>query len=227
MGLGRGASSKNSVVQKGHIELLVGERFDGEHDMAASACNDYLRMGRGRSFVKLVEHYENLESEAKKNKSIVCDVPTTSRSTLSLWSSKYNWMERANKYDSLMEQQRNLEAAKIMESGYALTHNRVAMLDALANKVYDILEKKGLERTVTKGIGFGEQFQTVTETEFRRDEIRELRGLLDDLAQETGGRQKSLNVNASGLAGLLSGSGVNKDDEIEDAEFEIIETDDK
>ena len=37
------------------VQLLAGERCEGESDRAVVACNDYLRLGPGRSLRKLLK----------------------------------------------------------------------------------------------------------------------------------------------------------------------------
>ena len=41
------------------LEPLYGQRQKGESDNAVIACNDYLRMGPGRSLAKLLGRYQN------------------------------------------------------------------------------------------------------------------------------------------------------------------------
>ena len=52
---------------------LAGHRHDAESDNAVMCCNDWLRLGRGRSMRRLFEQYsETLQSTPK------ITVPTTS-----------------------------------------------------------------------------------------------------------------------------------------------------
>lgn len=94
------------------------------------ACNDYLRMGPGRSLRLLMAAYD---------KSARTDTPTTSLGTLGKWSTAYRWQERAELYDAALEaektaaekarQQAIAERRKaVMEDGVAFDFERVALL---------------------------------------------------------------------------------------------------
>ncbi len=209
------------------VQLIVGERAEDEQPHHIMACNDYLRMGRGRSIPKLHEHYVKMVEIAKEKGQPIYDVPTESKGTMHAWSTKFGWVQRADAYDAAMEERRNMEAAKILETGYAVTHQRVALLDDLTRRVMGLLDEKGITRRIHKGIGWGDEFKIIEEEEFREGEIKQVRGLLDDLAKETGGREKNVNLSANGLAGLLQNSKAFEDDDnIEDAEWEPVESDD-
>ena len=150
------------------------------------ACNDYLRMGPGRSLRDLVARYR----DAGRN-----TTPTRSFSTLGDWSPRYGWVERAAQYDARLEAAKNAEAERIMREGLALAHERVRKLDVLAGflekQLYEIGEK-GTYHNVwmpdQKGIGQGEYMTIVDIEHFNGSLIREFRETLADLAAETGGR---------------------------------------
>lgn len=149
------------------MELLAGEKQRGETSKAIQACNDYLRMGPGRSLRELAKQYN---SESQRN-----TAPTLSSDTMMGWSSRYDWQERAQAYDTQTEARKTAEADAVMQEGLALAHNRVRMLKELAEKVRDFV----VSETVAKG-------KTVETLDTATGHL--LRGVLDDIAKETGGR---------------------------------------
>lgn len=207
------------------VQLLCGEPHEDEQAHHIVACNDYLRLGRGRSLSKLRKHYQKILDDAHRLQLPAPNVPTTDKSgnVIAGWSSKFGWVKRAHAYDMMQEEKKNMQAEQILNSGFALPHQRVALLDELTRKVLSELDKRGMYGVRKKALGLGEDFQIINEEVFRKDEVRELRGLLDDLAQETGGRVSRNNMNATGLAGILSGATNFNETNVEDAEWEPIE----
>lgn len=101
---------------------------------------------------------------------------------------KWQWKRRAEAYDAKMQAEaearaarlREIEAAEIeaiMTSGYALMHNRIAGLDAMAR----LIEKSWKDNDAEDGVNF---------KWFSPDKVREYRGCLDDIAKELGARAK-------------------------------------
>lgn len=117
------------------VELVAGEKMKGESNKAVIACNDYLRMGPGRSLQKLHRMYSESAS----------DKPTTGNlRVLAGWSSKYGWVERAEAYDREIEAEKTAaekanqlaiaaRRKEIMQSGVALDFERVERLKRLAD----------------------------------------------------------------------------------------------
>lgn len=112
------------------VELIVGEKATGESKNAIIACNDWLRLGTGRTLVALVVGYTKTDQNQP---------PTRSIATLKDWSTKYGWQERAELYDAAIEaektaaekerQRKIAERRKeVMEDGTAFDFERVAML---------------------------------------------------------------------------------------------------
>ncbi len=181
-----------------NIELLAGERQERENNKAVVACNDYLRMGPGRSLAKLLHRYQAAAEAA----------PTKRLSTLKAWSTTFGWQVRAAAYDAEIERQKNEYVQQIMKSGLALAHERVSQLKRLAEslllelcEVDDAGQVVGFKQDSlwlpdAKWLGkgeFGERFDLV---HFNSPGLDQLRGFLDDLARETGGRrQKRDNFN--------------------------------
>ena len=88
-----------------------------------------------------------------------------------------------------------------LTEGLATKEARVDLLKKLAHKMRDDLliepENKDDSRWWVhnvKGIGRGEDFQQVDVYEFNASETRELRGVLEDIAAETGGRKQKVDV---------------------------------
>jgi hypothetical protein len=186
------------------IEPLAGEPRERESKRAILACNDYLRLGPGRSLAKLLSRYQNA-SEAP---------PTKRIKTLAGWSAIFGWQARAAAYDAEVERQKNDYVQQVMKSGLALVHERVNTLKDLTDSLLAELCEIGEAGQVigfkpdalwlpdAKQIGGGEFAERVDIVHFNAPGLDQLRGLLDDLARETGGRRQrreNLNVDYSKL----------------------------
>lgn len=177
--------------------LLAGSKQKGESRKAVLACNDYLRMGRGRSIADLWRKYTEVHNDTH---------PTRSYNTLRQWSSRYNWDERASEYDALLEQQKNERRQQVMESGFALDFERTDELKKLAHfligQIYEQGED-GVHHNVwlpdVKQIGSGKNAERVDIERFNAAILTELRGILDDLAKETGGRIRNIKASLLNL----------------------------
>lgn len=116
------------------VDLLVGIKLKGEGKNPILACNDYLRMGPGRSLPKLLAQYAEIGQDQP---------PTTSIGTLKAWSVRYEWQDRADLYDAEIEAEKQASAKgeqrkaaarrkEIMQEGAALDYERVAKLKKVA-----------------------------------------------------------------------------------------------
>lgn len=167
------------------LELLAGQRQPGETDRAVLACNDYLRMGPGRSLANLLERYQSGTESA----------PTRRLTTLKDWSRKYGWKERVVAYDATQEERKNEARAAEFEDGLALDYERVRRLKRLAafleGQIYQT-DETGAYANVwlpdVKGIGGKDNFERVEIVKFNQALIDEYRQTLADIAAETGGR---------------------------------------
>lgn len=185
-------------------EPLAGERKDNESSRAVQASNDYLRLGPNRSLNKLQQTY----SKSRKN-----TVPTESIDTLSDWSRKFGWQERAAIYDTELERAKNEKRQQVLDQGLALDYERVTKLKRLArfleNQLYDEWAKNTDGETIdsiayrgfenyklwlsdVKQIGSGEDAQRIDIVRFNSSLISEYRAVLADLASETGGRKQKI-----------------------------------
>ena len=168
------------------IRLLAGEAQSGERSAAIQACNDWLRMGPGRSLPMLYSRY----TETSQN-----SPPTQSMGTLKQWSSRYDWSSRADEWDATAEDRKNAEYDLAMQTGLALDYERVNSLKRLAL----FLEGQIYERGATgdyhnvwlpdvKVVGYGDGAEVVDIERFNGAILQQYRGTLDDIAKETGGR---------------------------------------
>lgn len=193
------------------IALLAGERQPGETLRAVQACNDYLRMGPGRSLRSLIEEYAR-DGQTRP--------PTRNRSTLTNWSARYHWQDRAAVYDARLEVEKNRRADEVMQSGLALAHERVTKLKDLAGKLEGYLQdENNVWLPDVKQIGGGKFAERVDIVRFNAALIEQYRNTLDDLAKETGGRRQSVDLTTGGqpIKGYVTISPDDWDDDDDDA----------
>ena len=156
--------------------------------MYTIACNDYLRMGPARSQACLLRRYKS--TVAHNGEASDSIVPTLKIQSLRHWSSDHGWAARAEVYDAGLEVSKTDAAAEVLGLGLSLAHNRIRTLKRLAGKLEADLES----RLWTK------DYRGVTKTQYKEiirlnaSLLREFRGVLDDIAKETGGRVKGIEV---------------------------------
>lgn len=177
-------------------ELLAGQRKEGESSKAVQACNDYLRMGPGRSLQKL--HHIYTESTPEQP-------PTKELRTLKEWSRRYDWQARVALYDTAVQEQKTALAKEAMQTGLAATYERVLALKKLAATLAaEIWREDGslvpgkVWLKDAKQIGAGPLAERVDLIRFNAPLIEQFRGVLDDLARETGGRKQQLEHSGPG-----------------------------
>lgn len=173
------------------LKLLAGERQPNESDKAVQGCNDFLRLGPGRTQKILWTKYT-------KSRSLP---PTDSYDTIRDWSSKYEWTQRAAEYDSHLEEEKNLKRQQVMSRGLALEYERVEELERLVRFLKGEIYHKGetgrndnVWLRDVKQVGTGEFAERVDIERFNAPIIDQFRGTLDDLAKETGGRIKKQEI---------------------------------
>lgn len=180
------------------IELLAGGRQSGESDAAAIACNDWLRMGPGRSLPALLNKYN--ESQQKS-------APTQSLATLQKWSSKFGWAERAVAFDANWEAIKTAERAAELNHGLSLDYERVRKLkrlsDFLEAQIYELGPPDPLTGRQSyfnvwvpdvKVVGTGDAAEVVDIERFNSALFTQYRETLNDLAKEVGGRVQKQEV---------------------------------
>lgn len=80
-----------------------------------------------------------------------------------------------------------------LTSGLSLKENRVALLHDLAEKLRaDLFDGNLLWLDQAKGLGSGENFERYDYREFNASEVAQLRGVLEDIADEVGGRTQKM-----------------------------------
>jgi hypothetical protein len=163
------------------IELLAGQRQDRESDAAVVACNDYLHQGPGRSLAKLIQKYTESDQESP---------PTTNLGVIKRWSAAYDWQGRASTYDAEVEQQKAAEIRRLRTEGLAADHNRIAELAEIFDALKQDFLSSGLYRTDIKLSATGKEVEVEV---FNKPLIDSMRGILDDIAKEVGGRKQQIN----------------------------------
>ena len=171
--------------------LLVGEGHPGETDNAMIACNDWLRLGPGRTLPELLNKYNDVQQNA---------APTRSLNTLQRWSSRFSWAERATTFDANWETIKTAERTAELGRGLALDYERVRKLKRLADflegQIYetaiDALTGRELHINIwvpdKKILGKGEGAEIVDIERFNSGLLNQYRETLNDLAKEVGGR---------------------------------------
>lgn len=184
--------TKQTPTEPQELELLSGLRQKSESDKAVQACNDWLRMGAGRSLSDLHQLY----TDTSQNLPI-----TTSLGTLKVWSSSFNWAERAREFDAGWEARKNAEREAVLNYGLAHEYERLRKLYRLAA----LLEAQIYERGETteegkpgvlhnlwmpdvRQVGTGENAERVDIERFNAPLLEQYRKVLEDIAKETGGR---------------------------------------
>jgi hypothetical protein len=177
------------------IRLLAGNKHESETTKAILACNDYLRMGVGRSLEKLRRIYAK-DSPTKP--------PTKHLKTLKDWSAKYGWVERSKVYDQRIDDDKEEVRKRVFNEGLALDFERVLRLIKLA----ELLEGQVFEEINgtmpnlwvqdVKGIGSKDDFERVEIERYNSAIVSDLRGVIDDIAKEVGGRRKGVDVTSDG-----------------------------
>lgn len=189
------------------LDLLAGERQESESDRAVQACNDYLRMGPGRTLPKLTQKYGKSRKKSEP--------PTDSYNTLERWSSIFGWPARATEYDATREAEKNERRRKEFDAGLALDFERVRKLKKLAlfleKQIYEQEDPAALITAATSEDGEMEisvsaspypnvwvrdvkavNNQRVYIFRFNQAILSEYRAALDDLAKEVGDRKQKL-----------------------------------
>ncbi len=173
-----------------------------ESARARQAYADYVALGPGRSLEKLLERYQSGTGSA----------PTRRMTSLKQWSSAFGWQARlqalADGEAAAAEERQREYVRSIMEAGFALPHERVKVLTELAQVLHRDLTAEGEanRRWVidVKGIGAGDNWQSVEIERFNSAEVEQFRGLLDDIAKETAGRPRTVKVDLEGRVRVIA-----------------------
>ncbi|RYX84187.1 hypothetical protein EON83_10855 [bacterium] len=150
--------------------------------------------------------------------------PTQSLDTLKEWSTKYGWGERAALFDLAWEEEKEARRRAVFEDGYGLDFERAQGLKDLAAllkaQIFETSTPYGQSDDEddedpfcsipgsrarqyhnvwvadVKSIGSGEFAERVDLEKFNGAILSEYRALLTEIAQETGGRRPSAQVEA-------------------------------
>jgi hypothetical protein len=146
------------------------------------AFHDYLELGDGRSLEALAERYQSGTES----------VPTRRLTTLKVWSATYHWQRRlralADQQAAEAEHQYKQARRAIMGEGLARDHVRVRALKRQAQRVEAAL--LGIPLVVVDPNDRTRTIAPACEAVVLSVRLlHEFRGLLADLAAETGGRQ--------------------------------------
>lgn len=111
-----------------------------------------------------------------------------------------------------------------LTTGLALKENRVKMLQDLANLLVTDIFKDGLLWTENaKGLGSGPAFERYDYKEFNAAEVRELRGVLEDIASEVGERVKKQELTGKDGKPLLPPRGPVNLSDLTEEELDALE----
>ena len=160
------------------------DKVKKESARAQVAYADYLRLGPDRSLERLATEYR-----ARTD-----GVPTHQLSRLKQWSTTYGWQSRLQAIaDAEVREAEEQEAAyrrEILQTGYALATERIQSLKEVAEGLCQEIrdpDKRWLSEV--KIVGSGKSAREVTVARFNAAEVEQFRGVLADLAKETGGRK--------------------------------------
>jgi hypothetical protein len=94
-----------------------------------------------------------------------------------------------------IEKLRETAEFEALNEGLAKSSERVSLLKRIADRlVGDLFDDDLFWTDEVKGVGSGNIAQIVDYEEFNASEIRELRGVLDDIAKEVGGRVQKVDA---------------------------------
>jgi hypothetical protein len=179
---------------------------DGRRETKRSnqAFRHYAMLGASRSIEKLFDAFPQL---FPSDSGVIA--PTKSIHTLRDWSGDFHWVERANRFDEIQNEKdrATYEARRkeIMESGLALTHERVEELKGIYTRLKGYLaDQKNIWLPDVKSVRVGSALESTPEGkmrevgEYERVEFvrfnsplfEKMFEALEALAAETGGRAK-------------------------------------
>lgn len=102
-------------------------------------------------------------------------------------------------YDQRVQEWQEEQVKQGMREGLALDHYRVEELKGIFDRLKRELEANdALWLEDKKQLGKGEQMEIIDIVRYNTSLINDLRGVLDDLAQETGGRIRRTDVTSKG-----------------------------
>lgn len=165
----------------------------GETPKSKKAYLDFLALGPSRTLAMLLARYRDpaLYSQTPRTENYP---PTRQMKKLQIWSAAFKWHDRINHvHDSQIEaivREEERQLLDAMQDKYATRADRVQALSKIAVLLMTRVENKGIETVVIKQVGSGKNTEMVEEKQVDVNLISSIRGVLADLASETGGRAK-------------------------------------
>lgn len=173
-------------------ETIEKLKIRGETGKAKRAFLDYVGLGPNRTLKMLLEQYRNPELYTQDNYRDKNAPPTRQLATLKNWSSAYNWVERSgtvtDKQAEIILHEQEIALAEAMKHTYASVAKRIEALNDIAEQLVEHIQDQGVTRVVLK-VAKG---RIAEEVQVDVLAINALRGILEDLARETGGRAKNI-----------------------------------
>lgn len=173
---------------------------------ATQAYADYVALGPDRSLAKLATLIAERRGQPGKTAAILRQLET--------WSSAHDWQGRLAAIVAAevaeAERREARRVREIMETGYATTHERVALLKELAATLVAELRDGRLwlrdKKSIVTGqepilnddgtavIGRASTYEVFDLEKPNQAWVQQVRGLLDDIAQETQGRVRKTQI---------------------------------
>ena len=199
-GPARLATQMAAATRRGNLQLLVGERKERESKNAILACNDYLRMGPGRTISRLRTGYlAQVEAEPGYRP------PSLSKITMTVWSGKHDWAERAATYDVQVDAEKTVRRERIISTGLALVEERLARLIRVADMLEGELFAQAANGSLpnlwvadVKQIGSGKNTKRVDIVRYNGSIVDSYRNTLGDIAAEMGHRVRGVDITSKG-----------------------------
>lgn len=112
------------------------------------------------------------------------------------WSSKYDWVARAEAHDQMITERRREEYEKEMTTGLSNAGARVRKLKCLHDRLEDELD----DSLWVDDVKITPQGDTIPIQKYNAPLVRNYLSVLDDIAAEVGGRKKQVDVTTQGQA---------------------------
>jgi len=177
----------------------------------------YLQLGPERSLLGSynewrVQKYEqdiekyNAKREDSKNPSKKPQYPRKLTGAPISWRNardEWNWENRAEAHDIWLQEEATRKYEKrrqeVISQGYAVQHERIAQLDAIAERLLeDLQDPDKLWLKDAKGIGSDGNYEKINLVRFNGSLLSEIRNTFSDIAAELGQRVKVTEVSGPG-----------------------------
>lgn len=149
----------------------IWEQLPGENLAWFSTFNQFRLVGPERNLTRFYRNYRIARGTEQKN--------TVAMKLPSRWceiSAGWFWKNRAEAWDAAMRDMQELAAQEVLQTGLALSHERLRKLSLMANKLETILLDDDRPKYINA------------------DLLEQYRGVLDDIAKEKGERNKETKI---------------------------------